>query len=355
MNFEKFDSLLFLGCGGGFDIWICLPWLLKYSKKTIYLMNHSFTDDLDEYVMDSPFIHEIHDQVPCTNKNQDYFPEKWLAATANQPVYAMRSVSPAQLAWGLSEWLIKHPVQAIVLFDGGSDAMLWGDEHHMGSPVEDMNTLMVVQRMWDLLKIPSFLACSSTTTEQIPHENFLRNVQRLRQHQGYLGVTTCVEEKVWLVYKELLDKVPKHNRSIINETIWASTRGEFGCNDQVENKMWDIYRAVTEKIPNQPDLYRILNEIIVQEFKSSKFINERLNERITDNNYPPCSPLTDMYWWFNVQIYAQVSPLLKTLYQNYDWTFNKSMVQKDLVAAELKYIRFLDQILEQVKIKFNKI
>ncbi len=143
--------ILVAGAGGGFDIYAGLPLALalRAAGKEVHLANLSFADlyGLDSDVWLEPDVAAIG---PDTVFRGDYFPEqtlaRWLALHGlPDTVYALSrtGVTPLRAAYRA---LLDHlgGVDAVVLVDGGTDILMRGDEHGLGTPEEDMASLGAV-------------------------------------------------------------------------------------------------------------------------------------------------------------------------------------------------------------------
>ncbi len=140
--------VLVAGAGGGFDVYAGLPLALALREdgKEVRLANLSFCDlhGLDLDVWPAPDVAAVR---PDTRARGTYFPERtlarWLDANglpSTVHAFDRTGVVPLRAAYrALTDHL--GGVDAIVLVDGGTDILMRGDEHGLGTPEEDMASL----------------------------------------------------------------------------------------------------------------------------------------------------------------------------------------------------------------------
>lgn len=232
--------VLVAGAGGGFDIYAGLPLALalRSAGKEVHLANLSFADlyglDLDVWLGE-----DVAAVRPDTAARGDYFPERSLAQWLDRQgmpatVYAFprSGVQPLRAAY---RTLLDHlgPVDAIVLVDGGTDILLRGDEHGLGTPEEDMASLAAVA---GLAEIPERLvACLGFGVDSyhgVNHSLVLENLAALDREGGYLGAFSLPHEsREGALYLDAVahaqESTPEYP-SIVNGSIAAAVRGDFG-------------------------------------------------------------------------------------------------------------------------------
>ena len=143
-NGERF---LLAGCGGGYDIVAAIPLYLylRQQGKTVILANLSFTrlefTDCSEVIPGCYRIEESSDGVP-------YFPEKfiyeWLSLRGESPtIYAFANTLGVQSLRRAYEYLREqYQIDTVVLADGGTDSLMFGDEVGTGTIVEDSLSIL---------------------------------------------------------------------------------------------------------------------------------------------------------------------------------------------------------------------
>lgn len=149
---EQVKKTIFLaGLGGGYDIFGCLPYYFKLKSSGIAdvtLLNYSFTKYtvLSKHsVQLTPVLFRVGPQKKKADWLTDdvYFPEQLLANELNTIIYVIlcdASKTRIDLITEAYRYLIKiyTTIDELVLIDGGSDVLLTGTEHALGTPLEDM-------------------------------------------------------------------------------------------------------------------------------------------------------------------------------------------------------------------------
>ncbi|MDT7842150.1 DUF1152 domain-containing protein [Streptomyces justiciae] len=232
--------VLVAGAGGGFDVYAGLPLALalQAAGKEVHLANLSFADlyglDLDAWLDQ-----DVAAVRPDTAARGDYFPERTLARWLDRQglpatVYAfpLTGVGPLRAAY---RTLLDHlgPVDAIVLVDGGTDILLRGDEHGLGTPEEDMASLAAVAGLDDVPeRLVACLGFGVDAHHGVNHSLVLENLAALDREGGYLGAFSLPREsREGALYLDAVahaqECTPDHP-SIVNGSVAAAVRGAFG-------------------------------------------------------------------------------------------------------------------------------
>ena len=232
--------VLVAGAGGGFDVYAGLPLALalRSAGKEVHLANLSFADlyglDLDVWLEA-----DVAAVRPDTPARGDYFPERTLARWLEQQglpatVYAFpqTGVQPLRAAYrALVAYL--GGVDAVVLVDGGTDILMRGDEHGLGTPEEDMASLAAVNGMDEISqRLVACLGFGVDAHHGVNHSLVLENLAALDREGAYLGAFSLPREsREGALY---LDAVAHAQRatpeypSIVNGSVAAAVRGDFG-------------------------------------------------------------------------------------------------------------------------------
>ncbi|MFF4906075.1 DUF1152 domain-containing protein [Streptomyces sp. NPDC001260] len=232
--------VLVAGAGGGFDVYAGLPLALalRSAGKEVHLANLSFADlyglDLDVWLEA-----DVAAVRPDTPARGDYFPERTLVRWLEQQglpatVYAFpqTGVQPLRAAYrALVAYL--GGVDAVVLVDGGTDILMRGDEHGLGTPEEDMASLAAVNGMDEISqRLVAGLGFGVDAHHGVNHSLVLENLAALDREGAYLGAFSLPREsREGALY---LDAVAHAQRatpdypSIVNGSVAAAVRGDFG-------------------------------------------------------------------------------------------------------------------------------
>jgi hypothetical protein len=232
--------VLVAGAGGGFDVYAGLPLALalRSAGKEVHLASLSFADlyGLDAEVW---LHHDVAAVRPDTRARGDYFPERSLAQWLDRQglpstVYAFprSGVGPLRAAY---RTLLAHlgPVDAVVLVDGGTDILMRGDEHGLGTPEEDMASLAAVSGLDEIpQRLVACLGFGIDSYHGVNHSLVLENLAALDREGAYLGAFSLPREsREGALYLDAVahaqECTPDHP-SIVNGSIAAAVRGDFG-------------------------------------------------------------------------------------------------------------------------------
>jgi len=236
-HLEGCESILIAGAGGGFDIYAGLPLAhaLWRRGQTVHLANLSFTNlALTNAKKLAPPLYEVG---PNTKGADEYFPERALAqflAGEELPstVYTFRRVGVVQLFEAYKVLVDKLAIDAIVLVDGGTDILMFGDESGLGTPLEDVTSLAAVGQVRIAHRHVACLGFGVDAYHGVCHALVLENVAALERDGGYHGsfsVSRFTEEgALYLRAVEHAAALHREHPSIVNGSIAAAIDGKFG-------------------------------------------------------------------------------------------------------------------------------
>lgn len=235
---EPARNVLLVGAGGGFDIYAGLPlyFWLKKAGKSVHLANLSFTQ-LAECRGMRP-IPEVMKVTGATDGPSSYFPERalcqWLAGRGEPtPVYAIArcGVQPVLRAY---RWLVDElDVDTLILVDGGTDILMRGDECGLGTPLEDISSLLAGEAVVGVER--KFVTCIGFGVDAyhgVCHSLALENMASLIEDGGFLGswsLTHGTEEARFYgeAVRHATESFPSMP-SIVNHSVLGSVEGRFG-------------------------------------------------------------------------------------------------------------------------------
>ncbi|MCZ0985081.1 DUF1152 domain-containing protein [Streptomyces diastatochromogenes] len=232
--------VLVAGAGGGFDVYAGLPlaFALRSAGAEVHLANLSFSDlyglDLDTWVAE-----DVAAVRPDTPLRGDYFPERALARWLGEQglpdtVYAFprTGVEPLRAAYRA---LLDHlgGVDAVVLVDGGTDILMRGDEHGLGTPEEDMASLAAVAGLDEVPhRLVACLGFGVDAYHGVNHSLFLENLAALDREGAYLGAFSLPREsREGALYLDAVAHAQQSHESypsIVHGSVAAAVRGDFG-------------------------------------------------------------------------------------------------------------------------------
>ncbi len=228
-------SLLIAGAGGGFDFVSGIPLFMEARRlgRQVVLANLSFSA-LQEA--------GCREEYPGTwlvdgdARSLPYFPDKyvldWLGTKGEcPPLYAISNdlgVQPLRMAY--ASICARHNIDTIVLVDGGTDSLMFGDEPQVGTIVEDACSIAAVSAV---MPERSVLAAIGFGVEHdLSHHACLENMASLTAEGHFLGVQAlsrlAPEGAEYLELVEYLNVQMPGHESIVTNSIAASMKGYFG-------------------------------------------------------------------------------------------------------------------------------
>lgn len=230
--------VLLAGAGGGFDIFCGLPlyFALREAGHFVQLANLTFSN-----IRRSP--DQLHpDLIEVTAQSSSpgaYFPEKYLCEWflsgrgEHISIFCFDKTGVEPLAEAYQLLVERLQIDTLVLIDGGTDSLMFGDEADLGTPEEDMLSIAAARQ---LQKVPTkLLVCLGFGVDAyhgICHAHFLENVATLTAAGGFLGTMSLLPSMpAFRLYAEACEAVFKampHHPSIVNTSIVSAVEGLYG-------------------------------------------------------------------------------------------------------------------------------
>jgi len=277
-------SVLIAGAGGGFDVFCGLPiyFALKDLGIPVHLANYSFSFRHGE-ITGAKYGANIVEVTSGSFGNDYFFPEgyltKWFGRkNIRQPIYCIRPCAPPALLESYKLLQTKLGFDTLVLVDGGVDSVLRGDEARIGTPLEDMSTLVAVDQLDVAQKLIVCLGFGAET--DVSQSHALKTIAELMGKNAFLGAT-CLEPNMSEVkrFKEATEFVFFEMRgyeSVILSSVLSSLEGRYGdfhrTRRTVGSELWinplmPIYWAFDATLVAQNVLY-------FEDLKKAKTIEE---------------------------------------------------------------------------------
>jgi hypothetical protein len=231
------QRVLVAGAGGGFDIFAGLPLALAlhHAGKQIVLANLSFT-----YLggtSASWLAPHVAVVTPDCKGEDHYFPERTLARWLDgrglsSTVYAFEKMGVRPMREAYGALIAETKPDAIVLVDGGTDILMFGDEAGLGTPQEDMTSLSAVAALDVRHRFVACIGFGVDAHHGVCHAHFLENVAALEQDGAYLGAFSVPqgsqEGAAFLDAVAYAQRSTPRRPSIVNGSIAAALSGHFG-------------------------------------------------------------------------------------------------------------------------------
>jgi hypothetical protein len=233
---EKPARILVAGCGGGFDVFAGVPiaqYLMAMGKSVVFA-NFSFSN---LWLCGGERVTPTMWRVDQASNEMPYFPEKWLAEWLHAngqtaPVYAFAKSGVRPLSAAYSWIMDQHQIDLIVLIDGGTDSVIFGDEPGLGTVAEDAVSIVAVDKAAGQSAVLAAIGFGVDDYHGVSHHAFLENTARLIRDGGFLGAFSLQRDTAEAT--ALLDLVDYANQrqpahpSIVCNSIASALRGEFG-------------------------------------------------------------------------------------------------------------------------------
>lgn len=233
------QHVLLAGAGGGFDIYSGIPVYqnLIQSGKQVILANYSFTL-LEETSSQEVYPNCYQVRMGDSDRSgRNYFPEKHLcsffgAKGSYVTVYGWSrvGVQPTRDAY---EYIIKkHAIDTIILVDGGTDSLMFGDEEGLGTPHEDVCSMAAAHNTGVKNQILLNIGFGVDHFHGVSHYRFLENLSELTREGGYLGVFHLLPEmKEARLLEELVgyaNSARRGRESIVANSVVSAVQGNYG-------------------------------------------------------------------------------------------------------------------------------
>jgi hypothetical protein len=233
------QNILLAGAGGGFDIYCGIPlyFPLQAMGKKVVLGNLSFTPlQQTTAKLDYPNCYRIEgNERDLTLRG--YFPEmylkRWLAMQGElPPLYAFSRVGARPLRDVYKHLAKKHEIDTVVLVDGGTDSLMFGDEAGLGTPQEDVCSMIAAYRSGVKRQFLVSIGFGVDHYHGVSHYRFLENIAHLANEGGYLGLfhyhREMPEVKQYFEAVDYANAMMQGMESIVSNSILSAIEGEYG-------------------------------------------------------------------------------------------------------------------------------
>jgi hypothetical protein len=229
--------VLLAGAGGGCDIYCGIPlyFALQAQGHEVHLANLSFTYlHTTDATKHGAALYEV---TADTQGSPGYFPEvslcRWFAKLGESVrVFAFERTGVDPIAKAYKRLAKMLEIDAIVLVDGGTDSLMRGDEFHLGTPQEDVASIIAASETSVARKALVCAAFGVDAFHGICHAQFLENAAHLTKAGHSLGVFSAdpslPEVRHYLDAVEYLNSDMPRVPSIVNTSMCSAIRGDYG-------------------------------------------------------------------------------------------------------------------------------
>ncbi len=238
------QSILLAGAGGGFDIFAGIPLYLNLVQqgKKVILGNFSFTW-LDRTSSEKvfPYCYKIRNG-DSDLSGRNYFPERYLKLWLGQKgydttIYGFNRIGVQPLKDAYNYLIEQHDIDTVILVDGGTDSLMFGDEEGLGTPQEDSCSMAAVYQSEAASKYLLSIGFGVDHFHGVSHFRFLENVAAIAKDGGYLGLFQVTKEmEEGRMYQEAVsyaNQKMKGMESIVSNSIISALEGEYGNHHKI--------------------------------------------------------------------------------------------------------------------------
>ena len=240
---DKIQSgpILYVGVGGGFDVFGAIPLMFANRNNKPILANYShFLKGVD-----------------VVKPSESCYPEGYLASDEkikNLPeslyptVYTLGREGVQCIKRGLEKIIRTEWVKTIISIDCGVDSLFHGDEENHGTILEEAITMTALSLIADIPKYHVCLGFGTENEEDLNHYRSLENISLLAKEGQYLGCTALLDSEEFQCYESACKTAWNFGRvSHIHPKIIAAVKGEFGDEYENQEKVEPLLASSSEK------------------------------------------------------------------------------------------------------------
>lgn len=271
------SQILVCGGGGGYDVVCALPLALALKEQghQVHLASYSFTELESCQKVEQPVDGLYAVRADSEQTEGRYFPECYLAQwwkkefSEDITVWSYRQLGVAPLRLIFTHLRDSLDLNTIIILDAGVDGLFEGTEHELGTPSIDAISIFAATALED---VQGYFVTTAFGTEgykhKVRHADALMRMAQQVALKGMLGVSALLpQQQVCQQFRRASEHVHGCSGTELHSnmvsSLVAATKGKFGHQD------------LTVKTTQAP--------IWV-------------------------SPLTLLYWYFDLQKVAQAKP-----------------------------------------------
>ncbi|MEO1414906.1 MAG: DUF1152 domain-containing protein [Bacteroidota bacterium] len=233
---QQAQRIFLMGAGGGFDIYSGIPLYLalKEAGKEVVLGNYAFSF-LHHMICEEICPHAY--RVTSQSKEQGYFPERTLAEWLRDrgekdEVIAFQGTGVIPMKVAMSHIVQEYKIDTLILVDGGTDSLMIGNEAGLGTPTEDMASIVAGAGLALERKYLASIGFGIDHFHQVAHAQVLESIAQQMVEGGFKGVLSfppsepAVQGFLDLVTRS--NETHKNHMSIVANSIADAFRGAYG-------------------------------------------------------------------------------------------------------------------------------
>jgi len=235
--------VLLAGCGGGYDVLGAVPLHAALAAQGVEVhfasLSFCWLDALSGAQRDAEISALFAVRAEAATVDA-YCPEAWLARWLDERdggshvVWCFEKTGVRPLAEAYRALMRRLDLDAIVLIDGGIDAILRGDETSIGTPSEDLASLAAATSLDGPRIMLACVGLGSELRDGIAHAQVFERIAELHALGGYLGTAALAPgSPATLRYLDAVDYVLEHQAtqrgSHVQRVVSAACRGGFGA------------------------------------------------------------------------------------------------------------------------------
>lgn len=254
-------SILIAGMGGGYDIFCGLPiyFDLKERGLNVHLANYSFSGIAGLQAGGTVRLSKTLVGVTADYEREviGYFPElyltQWFKETRHENIiiWCFQKTGAKPLIENYRILTEHLALDALILIDGGVDALIRGDEDEVGTFMEDSLSLLAAH---NLEHVPlKFLTCLGLGAEaDISYAHIFENIADLTQADAFYGTCSLIKQMpAYKAYEAATTAVHSklyQSPSVINASMISATQGHHG-NFHLTEKTADSELKISPLMP----------------------------------------------------------------------------------------------------------
>jgi len=241
---EGCSRILIAGCGGGYDFFAGIPlyFALRKAGAECFLANLTFSDsnniDAEEVSTNCWKItaNSRRKSAGWTVSREHYWPElkvaQWLHKNEGieAPVFMFaHEIGVQPLKFAYEKIVTMHNIDAILLVDGGTDSIMFGNEAALGTPVEDMTSICAVNLISNVKKKILFnIGFGVDSFHGVCHSSYLENVATIARAGGFYGSFSLLSTHQEAQKLKAIFEACDPDNSIVCSSVLSAVEGAFG-------------------------------------------------------------------------------------------------------------------------------